>query len=255
VETKTSLIVPMDQGVIGYFAELEDPREIIKGLAEAGVNAFLLRRGLANLAESKYIRGSGLVLRITFSTSLRGKRTEQAYTSTVEEALRLGADAVAATVHVGSEREIPDLTNLGLLADACDKWSLPLLGEAFPKETKTEPSSATSVRTTIDEMRQALRVVGELGVDFVKTRYTGDFESFREIVRYSLVPVLIAGGPITKNVEDTLRMVEGAMKAGAAGICMGRKIWAYENPPLLARALQEIIRKKMTAEEAAKGLK
>lgn len=251
--TNTSLIIPMDHPVEGYFPELEDPRKIIEELANAGVNAFLLRRGLAKFTSLQYIGRAALILRITSATSLRNKVTEQVFVSSVEEALRLGADAVAATIFVGSEREIEDLRYFGIIADECDKWSVPLLGEMIPIGGKD--STPYDGPYTAEDVRQAVRVGCEEGADFIKTHYTGDIESFRKVIKYSTVPVVIAGGPKVENITDILKMAKDGMEAGAAGFAMGRKIWTYKDPPALTRALLKIIRDKVGVEEAEKVLK
>jgi DhnA family fructose-bisphosphate aldolase class Ia len=99
-------------------------------------------------------------------------------------------------------------------------------------------------------MRVAVRVASEEGADFIKTWYTGDPSSFSKVVDYSLVPVLIAGGPKAENERDVLEMVRGAMDAGAAGIAMGRKIWQSPDPAGMVRALAAIIREGASVDDA-----
>ena len=41
----------------------------------------------------------------------------------------------------------------------------------------------------------AIRVAMEMGADLVKTYYTGDLDSFAELLEGVDIPVLIAGGP------------------------------------------------------------
>jgi len=246
--TKTTIIVPMDHAVEGYFEQLEDPRKLIQSLVDAGVKGFLMRRGLAKFASLQFAGRVGLIYRITSATALRNKVTNQSFITSVEEAVRLGADAVAATVFVGSESEKEDLRMFGLVADECDKWGVPLLGEMMPIGTKD--SVPFDGPYSYEDVRIAVRVGCEEGADMIKTFYTGDPESFSKIVRYSTVPVTIAGGPKVRDVVDILKMVKDVMDSGAAGICMGRKIWAYENPPALVRALLKIMVNKASVEEA-----
>ncbi len=246
--TKTTIIIPMDHAVEGYFEQLEDPRKLIQSLVDAGVNGFLMRRGLAKFSSLQFAGRVGFIYRITSATSLRNKVTDQSFVTTVEEAIRLGADAVAATVFVGSEDEKEDLRMFGLIADECDKWGIPLLGEMMPIGTKD--AVPFDGPYSYEDVRIAVRVGCEEGADMIKTYYTGDPESFKKIVRYSTVPVTIAGGPKIRNVIDILKMVKEVMNSGAVGICMGRKIWTYENPPALVRALLKIMVDKASVEEA-----
>jgi len=251
-KTNTTLIVPMDHAVEAYFKQLEEPGKIIKEVINAGANALLLRRGLAKLASPHYMGQAGLILRVSCATGLRNKLTEQILVSSVEEALRLGADAVAITVFVGSQRETEDLRWLGMLSDECDKWGMPLLGEMLP--IGGEGSIPFDGPYNADDVRLAVRVGMEEGVDFIKTYYTGDIESFKKVVKYANVPVVIAGGPKVKTIYDLLKMVKDAMDSGASGASIGRNIWMYEDPASLVKALLKIIREKASVNEAMKEL-
>lgn len=248
--SKTSIILPMDHGVEepGYH-ELESPVELVASLAAAGVNAFLMRRGLARFTASSFAGRAGWVQRLTGRTGLSpGLETEQLVFASVSEALRNGADAVVPTFFLGPETEAVQLPQLGAIADECNKLGMPLLAEIFP--VGGPDAAPYDGPYTIEDMRVAVRVASEEGADFIKTWYTGDPESFRQVVDYSLVPVLIAGGPKARTERDVLEMVRGAMDGGAAGIAMGRKIWQSPDPAGMVRALAAIIRHGAGVDEA-----
>lgn len=250
--SKTTVIVPMDHPLEGYFPELTDPSPLIASLADAGANAFLLRKGTARRALQSYAGKASLILRCTSATSLRNKLAEQAYTASVEEAVRLGADAVVPNIFIGSGRELEDLHSLGILSDACDEWGMPLMVEAMPIGGKE--SSPFEGPYEVDDLRVAVRSAAEEGADLVKTYYSGDPESFRKITSYSTVPVVIAGGPKAHAVADILRMVDGAMKGGAKGIALGRKVWGSENPPVILRVLEKMVRESLPVQTAISEL-
>ncbi len=251
-KTNTTLILPMDHAIEGYFKQLEDPRPIIRQAVDAGANALLLRRGLAEFAASEYSGRAGLIYRITSAPSLGDFVTDQPFISSVEEAVRLGADAVVATVFIGSAKGPELMSSFGTIADACHKWGMPFCGEMMPIGGKN--SVPYDGPYNLDEVRIAVRTGAEEGADFIKTYYTGDSDSFREIVKYSMVPVVIAGGPKVDSVKEVLQIVSDAIHAGAAGIAMGRKIWGSDNPASLVRALVKIIRERASIEEAMKEL-
>ena len=253
-DSNTSMILPMDHGVEEpVYGELERPQELIASLAGAGVNAFLMRRGLAAFAAETIAGRAGWVQRLTGRTGLSpGLETEQLVFAGVEEALRNGADAVVPTFFVGPETEAIQVPQLGAIADECNKLGIPLLAEIFP--VGGPDATPYDGPYTVDDMRVAVRVASEEGSDFIKTWYTGDPESFRRVIDYSLVPVLIAGGPKARNDRDVLEMVRGAMDAGASGIAMGRKIWQSRDPAGMVSALAAIIRGGASVDEAAKLL-
>jgi DhnA family fructose-bisphosphate aldolase class Ia len=250
-DSNTSMILPMDHGVEEpVYGELERPRDLIASLAGAGVNAFLMRRGLAAFAAETIAGRAGWVQRLTGRTGLSpGLETEQLVFAGVEEALRNGADAVVPTFFIGPETEAIQVPQLGAIADECNKLGVPLLAEIFP--VGGPDATPYDGPYTVDDMRVAVRVASEEGADFIKTWYTGDPESFRRVIDYSLVPVLIAGGPKARNERDVLEMVRGAMDAGASGIAMGRKIWQSRDPAAMVAALAAIIRGGSSVDEAA----
>jgi fructose-bisphosphate aldolase / 2-amino-3,7-dideoxy-D-threo-hept-6-ulosonate synthase len=253
-DSNTSMILPMDHGVEEpVYSELERPTDLIASLARAGVNAFLMRRGLAAFAAETIAGRAGWVPRLTGRTGLSpGLETEQLVFASVEEALRNGADAVVPTFFLGPETEAVQLPKLGAIADECNRLGIPLLAEIFP--VGGPDAAPYDGPYTVEDMRMAVRVASEEGADFIKTWYTGDPESFRRVIDYSLVPVLIAGGPKARNERDVLEMVRGAMDAGASGIAMGRKIWQSRDPAAMAGALGAIIRQGASVDEAAKLL-
>ena len=99
----------------------------------------------------------------------------------------------------------------------------------------------------------AARVGAELGADVVKTSYTGDPDSFREVVEGCPVPVVIAGGPRTETEAEFLEMVADAIGAGARGVAIGRNVFQHRDPTLITMRICSIVHRGMTAEEALEG--
>jgi DhnA family fructose-bisphosphate aldolase class Ia len=98
---------------------------------------------------------------------------------------------------------------------------------------------------------QAARVAFEMGCDIAKTTWTGDSESFKHVISAAPIPMLVAGGANTGDTRSVLLMVENAMKAGAAGVCMGRQVFAHKNPGKVAMALRRIIHEGVSSTVAA----
>ncbi len=248
-----AVLITMDHGVEGYYKELQDPRATVRAIIEGGATSFLLRRGLARFICDEIRGKAGFVYRVTTATGLRDKFSEQIFLTGVEEALRIGADAVVPTFFIGAETEVRDFLAFGHLADKCHEWGMPLLAEVFPiGGPGTEPFAGPY---SVDEVRDCCRAAAEEGADFIKTYYTGSPDSFKKVVDYCPVPVLIAGGAKIETPLDVLKMVKGAMDAGGKGIAAGRNIWQYKNPKAMARALSRIIKEHISVEEAAKELK
>jgi DhnA family fructose-bisphosphate aldolase class Ia len=251
-----SVIIPVDHGVEGYYEELQEPRPLVKALADAGVNGFLTRRGLAATA-GEVFGGAGWVQRITGRTGIAVARetnldNDQLFIASVEQALRNGADCVVPTVFLGGPHEPQVLPMLGAMSDKCQELGLPIMMEVFPiGDAGAVPYNGPY---SLDDMRMAVRLAAEEGADCIKTWYSGDSKSFRSIVNYAYVPVLIAGGPKAENARQVLEMVKGAMDAGARGTTVGRKIWQSPNPSAMVRAVSMIVHEGADVDRAMRAL-
>jgi class I fructose-bisphosphate aldolase len=94
------------------------------------------------------------------------------------------------------------------------------------------------------------RVGAELGADIVKVPYTGDPETFADVVEDCGVPVLIAGGPKLDSTRKLLEMVYGSLQAGGAGLSVGRNVFEHENRVMLMKALNAMVHGNATVDEA-----
>ncbi len=92
----------------------------------------------------------------------------------------------------------------------------------YPRGKGIDPTSPQAIG-------HCVRVAEELGADLIKTTYTGDPETFRQITEACSVPVMIAGGEKGGDLE-TLTTIRDAIGAGAAGVCMGRNAFQREDP-------------------------
>lgn len=249
-ETGTTVIVPMDHGPEGWWQPLEDMRTLVRDSVKGGADAILLRRGPAKLLADEYAGKAGLVLRVGCAPSVRSDPIPfEALTSSVEEAVRLGADAIVYTSFLGAGREPESSRNFGILSDACDEWGMPLVGEVLLLKGPTVPTPYDP-----EQIRIAARYAADEGADIVKVNYTGDTESFRKVVKYCPVPAIIAGGESGGSDLDVLKMIEDAMRAGAKGICIGRNIWNRKNTCMMVKAAASIVKNNLTAEKALKIL-
>jgi DhnA family fructose-bisphosphate aldolase class Ia len=104
----------------------------------------------------------------------------------------------------------------------------------------------------LDVVAHAARLGAELGADIIKTNYTGDVESFKVVVESCMVPVVIAGGPKAKTNLDILKITSEAIKAGGAGLSIGRNVFQCENPASIVKALSAIVHKGSSVEAASK---
>jgi fructose-bisphosphate aldolase/2-amino-3,7-dideoxy-D-threo-hept-6-ulosonate synthase len=246
--TKKTIIVPMDHGVSnGPIAGLIDMAEAVNLVAEGGANAVIGHVGLALYGHRQGGRDVGLILHLSASTSIGPDPNEKVLVNSVTNALKMGADAVSIHVNIGADSEARMLQDLGNVAVECMEWGMPLLAMMYPRGKKITHEN------DVDQVKLAARVAAELGADIVKTVYTGDPESFREVTRGCPVPVVVAGGSKTDD-RTTLELIEGAMAGGAAGISIGRNAFQHRTPARFVRAAACIVHADKSVEEALKIL-
>lgn len=235
------LCIPMDHGISnGPIPGLEDPSIIIRECAPAGLTSVIINKGILKSLDA--VPSPGILVHFSSSTSRSLSPNRKVLTGSVEEAVRMGADGVSLHINIGGREEPEMLRDLGMVAEQCQNWGMPLLAMMYPRgENVSNPHDPEIVS-------HAARIGAECGADIIKTVYTGDVDSFARIVRSTPVPVVVAGGPKTGSDAELLSVTEEVMKAGAAGVTYGRNIFAHRNPPAMTRALARIIFDGETAE-------
>ena len=224
-KTNRTVIAPMDHGVsIGPVKGIVNMSETIESISRGGANAVLMHKGIIEQGHRGYGKDLGLIIHLSASTSLSPDPNNKVLVTSVEKAIQLGADAVSVHVNIGSETEAEMLMELGEIAETCSQWGIPLLAMMYPRGQKIKNEH------DVELVKHAARVGSELGVDIVKTNYTGDPDSFKEVVEGALVPVVIAGGPKVETDRELLEMVRDSLEVGGAGVAFGRNLFQAKSP-------------------------
>ncbi|MCL2031920.1 MAG: 2-amino-3,7-dideoxy-D-threo-hept-6-ulosonate synthase [Methanomassiliicoccaceae archaeon] len=249
-ESGNAVIVPMDHGIsIGPISGIIDMKTTVNAVSTGGATAVLMQKGLIPYGHRTAGNDVGLILHLSASTIMGSTSDFKVLVSNVEEALKLGADAVSMHVNLGADSEPQMLSDLGKVSKDCAEWGMPLLVMAYAR--------GPSIKDPFDSEKVAhcARVATELGADLIKVNYTGDVDSFRDVTKGALAPVLIAGGPKMSSDMDILNMVHDSMEAGGRGVSIGRNIFQHKNPRGMTEAISGIVLKGMSVEEASKLLK
>jgi len=238
-DTGRTIIAPMDHGVgVGPIPGLINLPDAVDKVALGGANAVLGHMGLA--------KHGHLIIHLSASTSLGPNVTHKVLVSTVEEAIKVGADAVSIHVNLGAEDEPEMLAGFGHVAQKCDEWGMPLLAMVYPRGPKITSEFGKDV------VAHAARLAAELGADIVKTNYTGDIDTFKEVVKGTPIPVIIAGGPHMDSELDLLQMIADSLEAGGKGVAIGRNVFQSEDPTRTTKRISAVVHGGFTPEEAFK---
>jgi class I fructose-bisphosphate aldolase len=243
--TKRFLIAPMDHGIsMGPIPGLINMKEAVDRIARGGANAVVVHKGVVKGGHRGGGTDVGLIIHLSGSTSLAGDPNSKSLICTVEEALKLGADAVSIQVNLGNGAEKEMLRDFGIVSRDAREWGVPLLAMIYPRGDKVTDEY------DVKYVAHAARVGYEMGADIVKVPYTGSSETFRKVVEGCGVPVVIAGGKKMDTDHKLLEVVYGAMQAGAAGLSIGRNIFQHDNPEKITRAMAAIVHGEKTVDEA-----
>lgn len=243
-EDGKSLIVAMDHGsAMNVFPDLLDTERVLEEIVSNGADAFLTTFGIVK-NYWRVLKDVGIILRIDGGISMiREGKKRYSQLFSVEDALRLGADAVGCMGLPGCDFESDTLNYLAGITAEAHKWNVPVLAEMLPggfnKNLHTPENIAMSARMGV-----------ELGADIIKTEYPRDMDSFKEITKGVFKPLVVLGGSKSGNHEDLLKMVKNAIDAGASGVAIGRNIWGYKEPGKMTAALSAIIHNGATVGEA-----
>ncbi|TGE32137.1 2-amino-3,7-dideoxy-D-threo-hept-6-ulosonate synthase [Desulfosporosinus sp. Sb-LF] len=238
------IIVPLDHGVsVGPIQGLEDIPKLVKQVNKGRADAVVVQKGLVPQIKD-YLGGDGceLIVHLSASTALSPNSNRKELVATVEQAIRLGATAVSIHVNLGNSHESEMLRDFGKVSNRCDQWGIPLLAMMYVRD------GSNNNEFDWVKLKHAARVAEELGADIIKVNYTGNVESFSEVVNAVKLPVVIAGGPKTSSVKDLLIMINEAIRAGAKGTSIGRNIFQSPDPEKLVRVIRQILDSKMTNE-------
>ena len=239
-----ALFLPVDHGYFqGPTHGLEKPEQTIKPIYQYA-DAIMLTRGVLRNCIDPAIE-KPIILRVSGAVTVVGEDlANESVVTSIEEILRLNVSAVSMSVFAGTKYENKSLSNLAKLVDECEEYGVPVMAvSAVGKELEKREARYLAL---------VARVSAEIGARVVKTYYCK--ENFEKVVDGCPVPVVIAGGPKCKTLEEILQTTSDAMKAGAAGLSIGRNVFQCDKPALLSKSLSAIVHENASVEQTLKVL-
>ncbi|MFI5932229.1 2-amino-3,7-dideoxy-D-threo-hept-6-ulosonate synthase [Actinoplanes sp. NPDC051494] len=231
------LIVPLDHAIgAGPLRHRGDLDTLVAEIAANGADAVVLHKGALRRLRPHRIGRLCLVLHLNASTGLARDPDAKYPVATVEEALRLGADAVSVHVNLSSRTEDRQVAHLAEVSRDCQRWGVPLLAMMYVRGPDVLDGTAPRL------VEHAVTVAAELGADLVKTSLPADPAEIAAITAGCPVPVLAAGG-----TGATPRSLAVAVRAGAGGIAAGRAVFTAPDPGAMVRQLAAVVHDRTPA--------
>jgi len=232
------VMLAIDHGYfLGPTEKLEVPKRTISPLLKY-CDSLMVTRGIVRTSVDPNFPVP-IVLRVSGGSSIIGEDlSNEKITTSVKDAVRINASALAMSIFVGAKYEHNSLVSLGNLVNEAEEYGLPVLAvTAVGKELAKRDARYLSL---------SCRIAAEFGAHIVKTYYCDNFE---KVVNSCPVPVIIAGGPKIPE-RDALALTYNGIKAGAAGVDMGRNIWQSQYPIPMIRAVRAIVHSNYNLNQA-----
>lgn len=261
----SAIFLPYDQGLEhgprDFFPNpaASDPGYIVKLAVEGGFNGVALQIGNAGKFYWEYAGEVPLVLKLNGKTEIGPSDSPLSpVNATVEDAVRLGADAVGYTIYVGSADERIDFEHWRQIRDDAERLGMPTIVWAYPRGTSVD---AKGGKESFYQVDYAARVASELGADIVKVNfpqpderegvkadYDKDFttqEAVEHVVRSANRSLVLLSGGEKAGDEDMLDKARQSLEGGATGVIYGRNVWQREHDESLrfVERLKELLAK------------
>ena len=217
-----ALIVPIDHGLtLGPIAGIASPQGILDWLAPEALTGVILHKGMAERLGG--LPGCGLMLHLNGSMSIDATPDLKVMLTSVDAAVRLGADAVSIQVNFNRDCASHNLRMLGRVVDDAHLLGLPVLAMVYDKLDIAGPNPVT--------LRHFMRAAVELGVDALKILPPADLDAMPDLIDgvQEHTPVLFAGGPLAGD-GALLQLARAVVASGAAGLCVGRNLFQRADP-------------------------
>ncbi|MEM2160754.1 MAG: 3-hydroxy-5-phosphonooxypentane-2,4-dione thiolase [Candidatus Nitrosotenuis sp.] len=232
------VMLAVDHGYfLGPTEKLEIPKRTIAPLLRY-CDSLMVTRGVVRTSVDPNFPVP-IVLRVSGGASIIGEDlSNEKITTSIKDAIRINATAVTMSIFVGAKYEHNSLVSLGNLVNEAEEYGLPVLAvTAVGKELEKRDARYLSL---------ACRIAAEFGAHMVKTYYC---DNFQKVVSSCPVPIIVAGGPKLPE-RDALALTYNSIKAGAAGVDMGRNIWQSQYPVAMIRAVRAIVHSNYNLDQA-----
>jgi len=265
----TLMLLPIDQGIEhgprDFFPNpaSKDPSYQFELAAEAGYSALACQIGLAEKYYPDFAGRVPLILKVNGKTDVPSSALAfSSCNASVEDGVRLGADAIGYTMYLGSPRQDEDLAQLREVRQDCDRFGMPLVIWAYPRGEAIDAKGGAGSFYAID---YAARMAMEMGADVVKLNMpkldpgkdkdapapyneleVSQEEAIEHCVESAGRALVVLSGGSRVDDEVVLGHTRSVMAGGGSGVIFGRNVWQRER----GEALEIIakIKETLTAE-------
>jgi class I fructose-bisphosphate aldolase len=253
------MVLPIDQGLEhgprDFFVNPDslNPEFELRLALEGGFSAIAFQVGLAEKHMRQFAGKVPLILKINGKTEV--PPDDEAFSpchASVEDAVRLGADAIGYTCYVGSPRQDDDFIQFGKVRRDAERLGMPVIMWAYPRGKYMD---AKGGKDSFFAIHYAARVAQELGADVVKVNYpkideakAGQYpkeyqdpkimkltqrEMLEQVAAAAGKTLTLMSGGSKRTDTQLYEDVKVALDAGITGFIFGRNMWQRRFPDAL----------------------
>lgn len=236
-QTGKTVMLAFDHGYfMGPTAGLERLDLLIPRLAEHADCLMGTRGAIRTSVPANY--NKAIALRVSSGSSvLQDDLSRESMVVNIEEAIKMNASAIAVQTFIGAEGQKETIEELNKAVNLGSRYSIPTMGVV---------AVGKDMERTSRFFLLATRMLAEFGAQIVKTYYCEDFE---KVVAACPVPLVVAGGKKIPE-KDALTLAYKSIQGGAAGVDMGRNIFQSQNPEEMIQAVNKVVHRGFTDQEA-----
>ncbi len=262
------MFLPIDQGMehgpVDFFPNppSANPEFQFNLAKEVNFSGIALHLGLAEKYATKYAGRVPIVLKINGKTRIPSdSHALSPMTASVEDAVRIGADAIGYTLYVGSPNQVADFTQFRKVKADADRYGMPVIIWAYPRGEAIEKKGGRNSLYAVD---YAARMAAELGADVVKLNVPNvdpkkksqqpppydkldlNYEdSVRKVVESAGKTLVLFSGGSKISDDDLISRAKTCIDVGANGLIFGRNLWQREwnDAVKISKRLRELLQK------------
>lgn len=264
----TLILLPIDQGLehgpIDFFDNPDalDTDWVLRLAVEGKFSGIAFHIGLAEKYHKHYTGRVPLILKVNGKTNAPpDDEAFSAMTSSVEDAVRLGADAVGYTLYVGSPAQDVDMAQCNEVRRDCERFGMPFIVWAYPRGNAIKAKGGVDSLYAVD---YAARVACEMGADIIKlnvpkwepatadkmpkpydTLQVSQEAGIAKVVKSAGRSLVLVSGGSRISDDDMLDKVRIAMQAGCVGLIFGRNMWQrdWDDAMAMSCRIHEVLRR------------
>jgi class I fructose-bisphosphate aldolase/fructose-bisphosphate aldolase/2-amino-3,7-dideoxy-D-threo-hept-6-ulosonate synthase len=222
---------------MGPIDGLDSIARIESWIRHSAITGLIAHKGMVErLGARGLLHGRGVMIHVNGMISLAPTADRKELLTTVERAVRLGADAISLQLNFDGSNDAHNLQLLGSVVDEADRFGLPVLTMLYDKVP------GTSDEHYLKRLRHLMRACIELGTDALKLATPADLGLIPALLEgvQDATQVFFAGGERCSEA-GLLALARAVVLHGASGLCVGRNVFQSENAAALLGRLQQIL--------------